>query len=457
MTEAAPRSLFLDLDGTLADSLPVMRAVYHSFLAEQGRRGDEEEFQSLNGPALPEIVATLRLRHALEGAPELLEARYRSLVADKYATAARPSHGAPELLAVAARRGIAVWVVTSAEREVAERFLKAHGLAGWLAGVVTAEGLARGKPDPAIYLHALEVAGVRANEVWAVEDSPNGVQAAIAAGLTTYALTQTVVEVPPERRISSLAELVHRLEECSVDTLSAATRVIASSESLAVTDETRRRIDALWQEELHAHPHRFDGTLLSFVRREGDVLHGRFIPYRYYMAQRREPTLPLAIVPLAVSGMLICQDQVAFARRSERATQYPGRIELVPSGGLDAECLRDDGTVDYRAQLVRELTEETGIPESEILSIEPVALLRDRVDAVLDLASIIEVGPRARAIAEIVIADGANEYRSLQWVAAAELLAFIESRREDLVPTSYALCEVLVRRRSAGSGVVPLS
>ena len=439
----APRALFLDLDGTLADSLPVMRGVYDCFLAEQGRRGDEQEFQSLNGPALPEIVATLRERHALAASPELLEARYRALVAEKYSTEARPSPGAAELLAAAARRGIAVWVVTSAERAVAEGFLTAHGLAHWLNGVVTAEGLPRGKPDPAIYVRALEVAGLRPDEVWAVEDSPNGVHAALAAGLTTYALT----DVPAARRISSLAELVPRLEDCAIEVLTAAARVVASSGALSLPDEVLRRIDALWEAELRVHPDRFDGTLCAFVRREGDVLHGRFVPYRYYAAQRRDPTLPLAIIPLAVSGLLICQGQVAFARRSERTTQYPGWIELVPSGGLDADCLHEDSTVDHRAQLIRELTEETGIPESEILSIEPVALVRDCVDPVVDLASVIEVGPRARAIADMTLAGGVGEYHSLVWVSTAELPTFVEGHRHDLVPMSLALCELFASRR----------
>jgi hypothetical protein len=348
-------------------------------------------------------------------------------------------------LRAAARRGIEIWVVTSAERSIAERFLETHGLASWLKGIVTAEGLPRGKPDPAIYQRALERAGLRADEVWAVEDSPNGERAATAAGITTYVLA----ERPAERRISSLADLVPRLEDCSVELLSAAVRVVAASAGPPVTAEIDRRIDALWQEELRAHPHRTDGALFAFSRREGAVLHGRFVPYRYYTAQRRDPSLSLAIVPLAVSGLLLCEGQVAFGRRSERTTQYPGWIELVPSGGLDSESLRDDGTVDHRAQLARELTEETGIGEAEILRIEPIALLHDRVDAVIDLASVIEVSPAARVVADTTVAASAatGEYRSLTWVPVGELSSFFDAHRQELVPTSRALCEVFAARR----------
>ena len=49
---------------------------------------------------------------------------------------------------------------------------------------MTAEGLP-GKPSPAIYNKALEVAGLQPSEAIAIEDSPNGVKAALAAGLFT--------------------------------------------------------------------------------------------------------------------------------------------------------------------------------------------------------------------------------------------------------------------------------
>ena len=61
--------LFLDLDGTLADSLTALKNVYHSFLAAFGASGDEVEFQRLNGPPLGEIIERLRMTHKLPGTP----------------------------------------------------------------------------------------------------------------------------------------------------------------------------------------------------------------------------------------------------------------------------------------------------------------------------------------------------------------------------------------------------
>ena len=53
--------LFLDLDGTLADSLTALKNVYYSFLAAFGASGNEVEFQRLNGPPLGEIIERLRI------------------------------------------------------------------------------------------------------------------------------------------------------------------------------------------------------------------------------------------------------------------------------------------------------------------------------------------------------------------------------------------------------------
>lgn len=53
--------------------------------------------------------------------------------------------------------------------------------------VFSAEMVAKGKPDPAVYLLALETLGLDKNEVIVVEDSVAGVTASVAAGLKTIA------------------------------------------------------------------------------------------------------------------------------------------------------------------------------------------------------------------------------------------------------------------------------
>jgi phosphoglycolate phosphatase-like HAD superfamily hydrolase len=59
------RGLFLDLDGTLADSLGVLRRSYFRFLREFNQEGSDAEFDRLNGPKLSEIIGTLQREYHL--------------------------------------------------------------------------------------------------------------------------------------------------------------------------------------------------------------------------------------------------------------------------------------------------------------------------------------------------------------------------------------------------------
>ena len=54
---------------------------------------------------------------------------------------------------------------------------------GWSAMVCADGDATRAKPNPHLYLAALELLDVPASETFAIEDSPNGIRAAKAAGV----------------------------------------------------------------------------------------------------------------------------------------------------------------------------------------------------------------------------------------------------------------------------------
>ena len=89
--------LFLDFDGTLADSLEVLWDVYLRLLEQFGLIGSNDEFRELNGPPTATVLAVLRERYDLPDSPEDLLKRYRSLLTERYETV-DPSPGAAILL-----------------------------------------------------------------------------------------------------------------------------------------------------------------------------------------------------------------------------------------------------------------------------------------------------------------------------------------------------------------------
>jgi beta-phosphoglucomutase-like phosphatase (HAD superfamily) len=186
----ARRGLFLDLDGTLAQSLDVLKTVYHTFLESQGRAGSAAEFARLNGPSLAEVVAALKRDHNLAGSQDELLARYRAMVGEAYAGVG-PTAGALDVVAAAGAAGWKIAVVTSNTTAVATQWLRSVKLIDKITAVVTGEMVAHGKPAPDIYAKAVEICACVSAESYAVEDSPIGAASAVAAGLRTFALIRT--------------------------------------------------------------------------------------------------------------------------------------------------------------------------------------------------------------------------------------------------------------------------
>jgi HAD superfamily hydrolase (TIGR01509 family) len=185
------RALLFDFDGLLIDTEgPSYRAwveVYrrhghelplHTWSAAVGTIGGFDPKEHLSGLGVALDQATLDAR------------RQRDLdLCD--VEELRP--GVAELLDGADRRGIPAVIVSSSSDWWIERHLDRRGLLDRFAAVICANGDAeRAKPQPTLYLEALERLQVPAAEAIAFEDSPNGVAAAKAAGIHCVAVPNGV-------------------------------------------------------------------------------------------------------------------------------------------------------------------------------------------------------------------------------------------------------------------------
>ncbi len=207
----ARSGLFLDLDGTLADSLGVMRQIYHEFLAGFDRAGSQEEFDRLNGPSLFDVLAILKHDHKLTPTSEELLDTYKSYLEQAYSDV-EPNDGAHELVQAAVDEGRKVGVVSSNVGSTVSSWLSKVGLLDKISVIATGDTVARGKPAPDLYLKALRDSGCDATASYAIEDTLTGVSSAVEAGLPTFALvTEGVrgVEWPAGvRTITGLEQLL---------------------------------------------------------------------------------------------------------------------------------------------------------------------------------------------------------------------------------------------------------
>lgn len=85
--------------------------------------------------------------------------------------------------------GIRVAVVTAGHWPAVHRPLRELLGDGAVEVLITGDEVSRPKPDPEVYRHALWQLGVRPADAMAVEDSADGLRAALAAGLTTVVVT----------------------------------------------------------------------------------------------------------------------------------------------------------------------------------------------------------------------------------------------------------------------------
>ena len=183
----SPRAILIDLDGTLADSLSVMRIAYRRFLEQFQVEPSDAEFDSLNGPPLPEVVRRLKGSHALEGAEEMLLANYYDVIDQSYGGVV-PRHGAIDLLQMAKKNHCTVGIVTSNSAKRTLTWLETVSLSHLIGFIVSGDELKHGKPHPEPYLLASKKALCPAAEIVAVEDSSQGARSAVDAGLKTFIL-----------------------------------------------------------------------------------------------------------------------------------------------------------------------------------------------------------------------------------------------------------------------------
>ncbi|WBO20819.1 HAD family hydrolase [Sphingomonas abietis] len=191
----AGRRLFIfDLDGTLADSSPIHAAAFATVLAPRGIAVDY--------PAIAGMATAPAMRHLLALAGQQPDdAELAALVAAKRAAARqalvglREIAGAGAFVACAARHH-RLALCTSAARVTADATLAVLGLADRFETIVTADDVAKPKPDAEAFLAVLDRAGVAAADALIFEDSEAGLAAAHAAGIDAIRIGEGAADWP---------------------------------------------------------------------------------------------------------------------------------------------------------------------------------------------------------------------------------------------------------------------
>jgi HAD superfamily hydrolase (TIGR01509 family) len=189
MSEAAPAAVVFDNDGLLLDTESVWTRAEQQLYERRGREFTLEHKQELVGTSA-QIAAGIFERRLDEPGrgPEIIE-ELNELVMAELAKGVEAMVGARELLEELRRAGMPLALVSNSPRAFIELALSIGGLEGHFPVIVSGHEVAAPKPAPDAYLEACRLLGVEAGPgVVALEDSPTGVAAARAAGLTVVGI-----------------------------------------------------------------------------------------------------------------------------------------------------------------------------------------------------------------------------------------------------------------------------
>lgn len=186
------KAVLFDLDGTLIDTEKIYQQVWPRTVEHFGFHMTKEQVLKLRSLGRPFAPEQFKEWYG-EGFDYVKARAYRKVLFEEII--ARDGiglkEGAREILEWLKDRNILIATATATDEERTGRYLEKVGLLSYFDKICCATMVNEGKPKPDIYLYAASEVGVPKENCIAVEDAPNGVRSASAAGIKTIYIPDT--------------------------------------------------------------------------------------------------------------------------------------------------------------------------------------------------------------------------------------------------------------------------
>lgn len=200
-----PRAVLWDMDGTLIDSEEFHWISWRDTMANQGIAITREQFLASfglrNDSVLPRWLGASATPERIEKIANAKEEIYRHLVRSEGIS---PLPGVASWLHRLHSQGWLQAIASSAPRANVEAVLEALAVAQFFQGIVAAEDVHRGKPDPEVYLTAAARLGASPDRCIVVEDAVAGIEGARNAGMRSIGVSPNDRHLPADVVVRSL-------------------------------------------------------------------------------------------------------------------------------------------------------------------------------------------------------------------------------------------------------------
>ena len=190
-----PKGIIFDCDGCILDSEAIFLEAVRRYLNTFNIESSNDDLKFVVGKPMTTIAMDLLDKYHLNlSVDEFIQGERVIFYEMMNSTALSPMPGLLDLIQRALVDNIALAIASSSPKNYVLNVTNQFGITDKFQEIITGEQVEHGKPYPDIYLLAASKLAIAKDELIIIEDSTNGIQAGISAGIYTVGYKGSIIE-----------------------------------------------------------------------------------------------------------------------------------------------------------------------------------------------------------------------------------------------------------------------